>query len=80
MFDNTKANTLIIGDLKVKQWLNLKKERRKRRSQSMSTQNQGYLSNFIEFLVYECKLIGKGFIKIDESYTSKECCVCGTRH
>jgi len=50
------------------------------RSQNISTQNQGYPFHFIEFLVYECELIGKRFLKIGESYTSKECCVCGTRH
>ena len=76
--DNTKSNALIIGDLKVKKWLNLKKERKKAFSKYINS-DQGYLFQFIEFLAYKCKLIGKLLIKIDESFNSKECYVCETR-
>lgn len=78
---NTKANTIIVGDLSVKDMAQSKKLKGKRkRSQNRSTQNQGYLSRFVGFLTYKAELIGKKIIRIDESYTSKECYVCGTRH
>ncbi|WP_231591933.1 transposase [Methanosarcina sp. WH1] len=31
-------------------------------------------------MTYKAKLTGKKVIRIDETYTSKECCVCGKRH
>ena len=81
MVNNTKANTIIVGDLKVKNMAQSKKLKGKRkRAMNRSNQNQGYLSRFIEFLTYKAELIGKKVIKIDESYTSKECYVCGKRH
>jgi putative transposase len=81
MVENTKANTIIVGDLNVKNMAQSKKVTgKKKRSINRSTQNQGYLSRFIGFLTYKAELRGKKVIRIDESYTSKECCVCGTRH
>ena len=77
MVNNTKANTIIVGDLKVKNMAQSKKQKgKKKRAQNRSSQNQGYLSRFIEFLTYKAELIGKRVIKIDESYTSKKCYVC----
>lgn len=79
--NNTKANTIIIGKLAVKKMAQSKKLKGKRkRAQNRSTQNQGYLSRFIEFLTYKAELIGKRVIKIDESYTSKMCYICGKLH
>ena len=81
MVNNTKSNTIIVGDLKVKNMAQSKKLKGKRkRAMNRSNQNQGYLSRFIEFLTYKAELIGKRVIKIDESYTSKECYVCGKKH
>ncbi|MGB9929754.1 MAG: RNA-guided endonuclease InsQ/TnpB family protein [Methanosarcina sp.] len=81
MVNNTKANTIIVGDLKIKNMAQSKKLRgKKKKDMNRSTQNQGYLSRFIEFLAYKAELIGKKVIKIDESYTSKTCCVCGKLH
>ncbi len=81
MVNNTKANTIIVGDLKVKNMAQSKKQKgKKKRAQNRSTQNQGYLSRFIGFLAYKAELIGKRVIKIDESYTSKMCYVCGKIH
>ena len=87
MVHNTKANTIIVGDLSVKDMAKLKvkdgkKERRtkKKRSINRSTQNQGYLARFVGFLTYKAELVGKKVTKIDESYTSKMCCVCGKKH
>ena len=77
----SKANTIIVGDLKIKNMAQSKKLKGKRkRSMNRSTPNQGYLSRFIEFLAYKAELIGKKLIKIDESYTSKTCYVCGKSH
>lgn len=81
MIENTRSNTIIVGDLNVKNMAQTKKVTGKRkRSQNRSTQNQGYLSRFIEFLTYKAELAGKKVIRIDEAYTSKECCVCRKRH
>lgn len=81
MVNNTKANTIIVGDLKVKNMAQSKKLKGKRkRAMNRSNQNQGYLSRFIGFLAYKAELIGKRVIKIDESYTSKMCYVCGKLH
>jgi putative transposase len=81
MVNNTKANTIIVGDLKVKNMAQSKKlEGKRKRAMNRSNQNQGYLSRFIEFLTYKAELIGKRVIKIDESYTSKMCYVCGKLH
>lgn len=81
MIENTKANTMIVGDLNVKSMARSKKVTgKKKRSMNRSTQNQGYLSGFIGFLTYKAELRGKKVIRIDESYTSKDCCVCRTRH
>ncbi|MGB9927572.1 MAG: RNA-guided endonuclease InsQ/TnpB family protein [Methanosarcina sp.] len=79
--NNTKANTIIIGKLNVKNMAQSKKLKgKKKKAMNRSTQNQGYLSRFIEFLAYKAELIGKTVIKIDESYTSKMCYVCGKLH
>lgn len=75
MVENTKANTIIVGDLNVK---NMRKSKSK--SLNQSTQNNGYLSRFIEMLTYKAEFVGKKVVKIDERYTSKTCCSCGKQH
>ena len=81
MVENTRANTIIVGDLKVKKMAKSKKLKGKRKKGlNRSTQNQGFLSRFIGFLTYKAERVGKKVIKIDESYTSKECYVCKKRH
>ncbi len=81
MIENTKANTIIVGDLNVKNMAQSKKVTgKKKRSINRSTQNQGYLSRFIGFLTYKAELRGKKIIRIDESYTSKACHNCGKLH
>jgi putative transposase len=80
---NTRATTLIIGDLGVK-----KMARKKtatgcpRRDQAMRTlnhsmRNTGSLGRFAQFLTYKARRVGKRVIRIDEAYTTKTCCVCG---
>jgi len=81
MVENTKANTIVIGKLDVKNMAQSTKQKgKKKRAMNRSTQNQGYLFRFIEFLTYKAEKIGKRVIKIDESYTSKMCYVCGKLH
>lgn len=75
--DNTKANTLIIGDLNVKE---MPKSKRATSGLNRSTQNSGYISRFIRFLTYKAQLTGKKVIEIDERRTSKRCYVCGKLH
>ncbi|CAG0970616.1 MAG: transposase [Candidatus Methanoperedens nitroreducens] len=85
MVDNTRANTIIIGDLDVKKMAQSKKTKTKlpvkaKKSLNRSTQNNGYLSQFVRFLTYKAELIGKKVIEIDERKTSKRCYVCGKEH
>ncbi len=75
--ENTKANTIIVGDLHVK---GMAQSPKASAGLNRSTQNNGCLSRFVRFLTYKAELAGKRVIEIDESYTSKECCVCGIRH
>ncbi len=75
--ENTKANTIIVGDLNVK---GMAQSPKATNGLNRSTQNNGHLSRFVRFLTYKAELAGKKVIKIDESYTSKECYACGKRH
>ena len=56
MVDNTRANTIIIGDLDVKEMAqskNIKLPKKAKNSLNRSTQNNGYLSQFVRFLTYK---------------------------
>ncbi|MFX0162790.1 MAG: RNA-guided endonuclease InsQ/TnpB family protein [Candidatus Hodarchaeota archaeon] len=77
MVDNTKANTIIIGDLNVK---GMAQSEKTTRGLNRSTQNNGYLSRFARFLTYKAQLVGKKVIEISERNTSKNCFVCGKEH
>ncbi|MBY9005927.1 MAG: transposase, partial [Candidatus Lokiarchaeota archaeon] len=80
---NTKANTIIVGKLKVKQMAQKKKgtgnakKNKIYKTLNHSIQNTGYLSRFVEFLTYKAEKIGKRVIRIDESKTTQVCCKCG---
>jgi len=81
---NTKANTIIIGDLNVKQMGKKKKGTGVgHKTKANKTLNRrilsGSLGRFTEFLTYKAERIGKRVIKIDESNTSKVCCICGSK-
>ena len=87
MVENTRANTIIVGDLKVKQMAQPKivggkkeKKTKRQRGQNRSTQGLGNLGRFAQFLTYKAKLVGKRIIRIDEKNTSKRCCYCGKKH
>ena len=81
MVDNTKSNTIIVGDLEVKEMAQSEIGKRNYGSKlNRSTQNQGYLSRFIGFLTYKAEKKGKKIIEINERGTSKRCYVCGKEH
>ncbi|MHA1948189.1 MAG: RNA-guided endonuclease InsQ/TnpB family protein [Candidatus Hodarchaeales archaeon] len=80
LLDNTKANTLIVGDLSVKKMSSNKKNGKNykyTKSLHRSVHNTGHLGRFIEYLTYKAKLVGKKVIVIDERATSKTCAFCG---
>lgn len=80
---NTKANTIVVGKLKVKKMAQKKKgtgnakKNKANKTLNHSVQNTGYMSRFVEFLTYKAEKIGKRVIRIDESKTTKACCKCG---
>ena len=75
---NTKANTLIVGDLAVKKMAR-KKKTKNQKTLNYSLQNTGHISRFVQFLTYKAEKIGKKVVKIDEKNTTKTCCVCGSK-
>lgn len=87
MVENTKANTIIVGDLSVQQMAQPKvkdgvkqKKTKQKKGQNRSTQSLGNLGRFVQFLTYKAELLGKLVIRIDEKNTSKRCCYCGKKH
>ena len=80
---NTRAHTLIIGDLAVKNMAQKKptsgcrRQDASARTLNHSLQNTGFLGRFAQFLTYKAKKVGKSVIRIDETQTTKKCCVCG---
>ncbi|MHA2166081.1 MAG: RNA-guided endonuclease InsQ/TnpB family protein [Candidatus Hodarchaeales archaeon] len=77
---NTKANTLIVGDLSVKKMASTKKNGKKHKYQkslNRGVHNTGHLGRFVKLLTYKAKMIGKRVIVIDERATSKTCAFCG---
>jgi len=73
--DNTKANTIIVGDLAVKKMG--RKGGVKKRGLNRAIQNTGTLGRFVRFLTYKAKIVGKRVKETSEYKTSKECCCCG---
>jgi len=81
LIENTRANTIIIGNLNVKQMAESNgNDKKKDRSLHRAVQNNGYLSRFARFLTYKARLAGKRVIEISEKDTTKTCCVCGKKH
>jgi putative transposase len=75
--ENTKAKTIIVGDLNVK---GMAQSAKATNGLNRSTQNNGFLGRFVRFLSYKSELAGKRFVEIDESNTSKRCFACGKLH
>jgi putative transposase len=87
MVANTRANTMIVGDLSVQQMAQPKikdgkkeKKTKQKKGQNRSTQGLGNLGRFVQFLTYKAELLGKRVIRIDEKNTTKKCCYCGKKH
>jgi len=81
MVENTKANTLIVGELNVKAMPKSKKvPKRMRKGLNRATQNSGFFGMFVQFLTYKSKRGGKRAIEFDERNSTKECYVCGKLH
>jgi len=78
---NTKANTIIVGDLSPRQMVKTAKNKGKmkkyHKSINRGVHNTGHLNRFVELLTYKAKLLGKRVITIDERNTSKTCAFCG---
>jgi putative transposase len=77
----TRANTLVIGALEVKQMAQSKNAPMYMRSGlNRASQNTGTLARFARFLTYKAKLVGKRVIEIDEKGTTRTCYACGRVH
>ena len=74
IINNTKANTIIVGDLSVKE---MSKQNKHQKGLHKSMHNTGNIARFVGFLTYKAELAGKRVIEIDERKTSKQCCACG---
>ncbi|MFA5408898.1 MAG: transposase [Bacilli bacterium] len=77
LVENTRANTILVGDLSVKQ---MPQSKQASKGLNRATQNTGSLSRFTGFLTYKATLAGKRVIKVDERDTTKTCCGCGAVH
>ena len=64
LVNNTRANTIIVGDLDVKLMAQNKNNNKAQKSLNYSTQNTGTLSRFVGFLTYKAQRIGKRVIAI----------------
>jgi putative transposase len=76
VIDNTKANTILVGDLNPKKMCQSPSEK-KNRGLHKSLHNIGIISTFVSFLTYKAKRIGKRVVENSEYKTSKRCCCCG---
>jgi transposase len=47
------------------------------RTLNHSLQNTGFLERFAQFLTYKAKRVGKSVTRIDETYSTQTCCICG---
>ncbi len=75
--DNTKANTIIVGDLSVKKMCKINK---RQKGLHTSLHNTGIIGRFVSILAYKAELAGKKVVKRNERKTSKKCCCCGKEH
>lgn len=77
IIDNTKANTIIVGDLKVKQMSKSNTwDKNNKTSRNRTMHNTGCLSRLTGFLTYKAIQAGKKVIKINEKRTTKRCRKC----
>ena len=75
--ENTKANTIIIGDLKIKEMAASKKRDKKNdKSKHRTMQSTGSLGRFARYLTYKAQKVGKKVIRLSERKTTKRCSFC----
>ncbi|MHA1308334.1 MAG: RNA-guided endonuclease InsQ/TnpB family protein [Candidatus Heimdallarchaeota archaeon] len=78
--ENTKANTIIIGDLSVKGMSQKKKgDRKNKKSLHRTLHSTGVISRFSRFLTYKAQKKGKKIIRISEKNTTRRCSYCGEK-
>ena len=71
---SNQNKTILIGEL-----TNLKKNIKSNfRSLNRQMQNNWNLQTFTHLLEYKCKLKGNQVVKVNEVWTSKTCCKCGS--
>jgi putative transposase len=81
--DHTRANTIIIGNLDVKDMAKKKsdtgspRQNKANKTLNHSLQNTGSIGRFASFLEYKASFAGKRVVKIDEYLTTQVCCRCG---
>ncbi|MFX1486781.1 MAG: RNA-guided endonuclease InsQ/TnpB family protein [Promethearchaeota archaeon] len=81
LVENTRANTIIVGDLEVKTMPKSNTVPKPiRKGLNRATQNTGAMGRFVQFLAYKAMKVGKRIIEFDERNSTKECCVCGKLH
>jgi len=81
LVENTRANTLIVGQLEVRHMAQSNKVPKPMRAGlNRATQNTGALGRFVHFLTYKSRRVGKRTIEIDERNSTKKCWVCGKLH
>ena len=73
IIDNTKANTIIVGDLSVRQMCKINKHQK---TLHTSLHNTGIIGRFVSMLTYKAELVGKKVVKRNEYKTTKRCCCC----
>ena len=78
--NNTQANTILIGDLKVKD-IHPKEKGNKSTDKGIRRNllNSGMVSQLARFLTYKAEKAGKKIIRISERRTTQRCCYCGKR-
>jgi len=77
---NTKANTIIIGDLACGEMSKkIRGDKKNDRSLHRSIHNSGSIARFARFLTYKAQKVGKKVIRISERNTTKRCSFCGQK-
>jgi len=80
IIENTKANTIVIGDLSAKE-MSLKRKGDKKSDKTLhrNMQNTGAIYRFAQFLTYKAMRKGKRVIRISERNTTKRCSYCSNK-
>lgn len=80
LVENTKANTIIVGKLEIQNMPHSTKEPKFLRKGLNRGVYNGAMGQFVQFLTYKSRRVGKRIIEFDERNSTKECWVCGKLH